>query len=102
MEMDDLHVGMTVRVIDWDSHRPDHWCEEGRMDDWRGAVVTKADFLEKAEEVYIEDDEGEWIWYPWDFEPYHKLSIANPNMRYKRHKQDIRMAKMKMRISKNR
>jgi hypothetical protein len=83
MEPDDIYSGMIVRVIVWD-YRPDHWEEEGRMDDWQGAVVTVADFISDVEEVYIEDDEGEWIWYPSDFEIYHTLPQTDPNILYKK------------------
>ena len=90
MNIDDLSIGDRVRIITWD-YRPDHWCEEGRMDDWRGAVVTIVDLARDIEEVYIDDDDGDWIWYPHDFEPYHQLPNSNPNIVYRRHKHNRMM-----------
>ena len=94
METEDISPGMVVRIISWNKHRPDHWEEYGEMDGWRGAVVTIAEVMD-SEEIYLEDDEGQWQWYAWDFEPFHVLPEDDPNMKYKRHKRENWMRKMK-------
>ena len=78
---------MLVRVIDFggdEYERPEHWSPEGDMDDWQGAVVTISEVVDDY--VYIHEDEGEWSWYPEDFEIHCSLKPNNPNLAYKRHK----------------
>jgi hypothetical protein len=93
MRFKDLEVGMPVVVIEHggDPDRPEHWSTD--MDEWQGAVVTISDF--DSDYVYIKEDEGAWSWYPDDFDPYCGLKSDNPNMQYKRRKQDRRMEDMR-------
>jgi len=85
VDINDFEAGMTVRIIVW-ADRPEHWAEE--MDDWQGEIVTISDYSLNSEDVFIEEDEGEWQWAPWDFEPLHTLEKNNPNVLYKNHKQE--------------
>jgi len=94
MKKEDLYPGMKVRVISWEGdmsedsdpydYRPEHWCEDGGMDDWQEAVVTIHKCSSSGEYVYLEEDNSEWQWYPWDFVPYCNLPAHNPNKVYKR------------------
>ncbi len=93
MDIDDLEIGMIVKIIVWEDHRPEHW--SGDMDEWQGAVVTISDYEHKSEYVFIEEDEGEWQWFPWDFESCHVLSENNPNRLYKSHKEQAFFAKLR-------
>lgn len=89
MRVEDLYPGLTVRIIDFSDnggHRPDHWSDEGDMDDWQGEVVTIHSVEEESEYVSIEEDDGDWQWYPWDFEPHTNLSVNDPNVRYRLNK----------------
>lgn len=102
MLFEDLHTNMVVRIINYEedgNDRPDHW--ESDMDEWQGAVVTIA-YLEKDERVFIDEDEGEWQWYPWDFEFYDNLDFNDPNLTFKRHKKDLIMKEITKRWEKNR
>lgn len=95
MRIDDLHPGLQVYIIEWFDERPEHWSEEGDMDEWQGQVVTISEVYEDSEEIFIEDDEHCWQWHPWDFEPYCNLSQDDPNIRYRLHKHETRMAKLR-------
>jgi hypothetical protein len=90
MELEDLTVGMEVRIISWD-YRPDHWAEDGEMDEWRGEVVTIAEVYEDSAEIFIEEDECHWQWYPEDFEPYVTVSKDDPNFLYQQNKRNRRI-----------
>ena len=102
MRIGDLEIGMTVTVIDYGGdpyNRPEHWAETGEMDEWQGAVVTIADIDPSDEYVYLEEDENEWSWYPWDFEPYCNLKYHDPNISYKRHKSNIMMRHLRAELA---
>jgi hypothetical protein len=89
MRTEDLYPGLTVRIIDFNSnvmHRPDHWAEEGEMDEWQGEIVTIRSVDQESEYVIIEEDDGSWQWYPWDFDPYVNLGKDDPNVQYKQQK----------------
>ena len=66
-------VGDRVRIINWkDGQRPKTWNNEGRMDCWRGRVVT---IIESSSGSYsIKEDQNSmdrqfgWNWYEPDFE----------------------------------
>jgi len=92
VNIDDFEVGMTVKVIVWDK-RPEHWADE--MDIWQGETVTISDYSLNSEDVFIEEDEGEWQWAPWDFEPLHTLKKDNPNVLYKSQKQEVFFAELR-------
>ena len=98
MDIEEISVGQVVRIINWPEHawghRPDHWAEDGAMDEWCGAVVTISDIIEESGEIYIEDDEGEWQWWPSDFEHYHTLPPDDPNMQFKHHRHNILIDKL--------
>jgi len=81
LDISELEVGMEVRIICWD-HKPEHWSMD--MAEWQGEVVTISDCEGDDNDtyVYIEEDEGEWTWQTWDFEPYSRLSRNNPNILY--------------------
>lgn len=96
MDIDELHVGQQVRVIIWENSRPEHWSEE--MDEWQGMIVTVSDLDHPSEYVYIDDDDGQWTWHPWDFEDYHRIPKNNPNMVYRRYKHDEMMRKLRLGI----
>jgi len=86
MNFEDLHTGLVVRIIDWTNetgYRPEHWCEDGDMDEWQNEIVTIAELDEYEERVFIQEDEGAWQWYPWDFEPYIQLPEDDPNIKYR-------------------
>ena len=86
MRLNDLQIGMKVLTVDFGGdpyNRPEHWAESGEMDEWQGMVVTIADIDRSDEYVYIEEDGGEWSWYPWDFDPYCNLRFDDPNLSYK-------------------
>jgi len=85
VNIDDFEAGMAVRIIVW-VDRPEHWAEE--MDVWQGEIVTISDYSLNSEDVFIEEDGGEWQWTPWDFEPLHTLKEDDPNVLYKNHKQE--------------
>jgi len=94
MRFKDMQVDMLAVIIDFggeDSERPEHWSQE--MDDWQGHTVTIASI--DSDYVYIEEDEGAWSWTPSDFDPYCNLKFDNPNIQYRRHKQDQRMEEMR-------
>ena len=89
MLYEDLMIGMTVRIIDYeeyDSNRPEHWAPE--MDEWQGAVVTIHHLVANDSRVFIEEDKQEWQWYPWDFESHETLEYDNPNIIYREVKRD--------------
>jgi hypothetical protein len=108
MNLADLYVGQKVRIICWDEeveedgdfheYRPDHWCDEGGMDEWQGAVVTIKTMQEGSENIYIEEDKedsGGWQWFPWDFENHCVLPQHDPNIVYKRDAYRRKMDSMK-------
>ena len=102
MNFEDLHVGMQVRIIDFEddsNERPEHWDSE--MDVWQSEVVT-INYLEKGERVYLEEDEGEWQWYPWDFISYCDLNFNDPNLVFKRHQKALFMKEINRRWEENR
>ena len=94
MDIKDLRAGDVVKVISWEHERPEHWEEYGEMDDWCGAVVTIAEVLD-SDEIFLEDDEGKWQWYPWDFEAVFRLPDNNPNVLYKSWAWQKKIAKLK-------
>lgn len=95
MKLSELYVGQVVRVITFDGweDRPGHWNEEGDMDEWRGELVTIADIVNH--EIYLEEDEGEWCWYAQDFMFYENLPPEDPNIRYKRKKENAWLKTMR-------
>lgn len=96
MEFDDLQVGMSVRVINWQKYPPEHWAEE--MNEWCGAIVTIMEVSRYEEYVYIEEDGGEWQWYPWDFEFHHRLKPNDPNRLFNQQKHYRLMRKLRIEL----
>lgn len=97
MDFSELEIGMTVRIIEWD-YRPSHW--ESEMDHWQGELVTVVDLHPTGEHVFLDDDGGEWQWFPWDFEPYYSLPEDNPNILYKRLEVNRILARVKANFDK--
>ena len=98
MHIDDLVMGMKVRIYDWDydgESRPDWWNEDGEMDEWLGCVVTIADFDPKSGHVWIEEDEGNWEWRDEDFDPVCPLKADDPNLKFSQKKKDDFMAALR-------
>lgn len=100
MQLEDISLGLKVKVISFDGYnnRPEHWSEEGEMDEWRGVVVTISDF--DSDYVYLEEDGGEWSWSSSDFEPFYNLSDDNPNTLYRKHKMSEQMGRLNAIIKK--
>jgi hypothetical protein len=101
MDFEDLYPGMKVRIIDWlseDGCRPDHWQEEGEMDEWCNEIVTIYELISENEHVYIEEDGGDWQWYPEDFEHVHRLPKDDPNVQFPIHQHHKRMEEVNRRI----
>lgn len=91
MEFDDLHIGMRVRIHDWlenGAFRPDHWQQEGEMDEWCGEEVTISNMSESSSYIHIEEDDEYWQWYPEDFEDAVLLSADNPNVKFVDHRRE--------------
>lgn len=89
--MSRLWPGQKVQILepDWDEENdeyllPDEWAPE--MLDWVGSIVTIAE-VTKHGEVYLEDDEGKWVWFLDDFAPVDEVSTDNPNLRFRRNKE---------------
>lgn len=104
MRVEDLHPGLRVRIINFDDHeghRPDHWCDEGSMDEWQAEIVTIYSVEKESEYVTIEEDDGSWQWYPWDFEPYDNLKKDDPNVQYKQQKDQLKLNSLWEKIAKN-
>ena len=96
MRYDDVYEGQKVLVWDWREEYddpPDHWNEV--MEDYVGAIVTIA-FVDKDGYVKIEEDNGNHLWAPDDFDPYQTLSHDDPNIRFKYHQQQKRYEKAKV------
>ena len=102
MELDELYEGLEVKITDWSEsgERPDHWVAQ--MDEWIGETVTisKVSTIGRSNSIFIEEDQQEWQWYPWDFEPYEHLATDNPNIMYRAHKQEKRTAERTAQIKK--
>jgi len=87
MNFSEMKCGLQVRVIDFGNiheDRPEHWSPD--MDEWQGVPVTISDC--DGDYVYIEDDEGAWSWVPSDFESCCSLDRNNPNLVYKRRRNE--------------
>lgn len=94
MNIDELYAGLKVRIIWWDNYRPDHWATDGAMDEWRGALVTIASVYHEGEEIYIEEDEGAWQWFPEDFDPVPVLTPEDPNTLFKKAKHKAKLHRL--------
>jgi hypothetical protein len=100
MHIDELMMGMKVKVYDWHydgEDRPGHWDEDGEMDEWLDCTVTIADFNMATGCVWIEEDEGHWEWVSDDFDPVCSLTADDPNLKFSQKKKDDFMEALKAR-----
>ena len=100
MHVDDLMIGLQVRIYNWSADgedRPEHWAHDGEMDEWLDCVVTIAEYNEEYGTVWIVEDEGQWEWRNDDFDPTCSLKADDPNLKFAGKKKDDFLKALKAR-----
>lgn len=105
MKLADMYNGQRVRISCWEDemaddddiydYRPDHWSEDGEMDEWQGATVTIETIHEESGEIYIKEDNSQWMWFSSDFEDHSLLDADNPNIKFLKYKENIELKEQK-------
>lgn len=86
MKLSELYVGLKVRIHRYDPEAlPDHWNEDGEMNQWMGRIVTINHIHQQYNEIYVEEDGGLWSWKSGDFANpiLTKEQQTNPNHVFK-------------------
>jgi len=74
-----LRAGQLVRIKNFEKI-PSHWNDRGKMNKWRGQIVTIAFGSASNDYFKIAEDHGEWSWNSSDFEEVDSNRAVDPNI----------------------
>ena len=87
MRIEDLCEGMRIRIKDYDiDDLPEHWNEDGEMNEWIGRTVTIDEVHHGDGSISIKEDGGHWCFYASDFQGqiFSEAEKKNPNFLFSR------------------